>query len=345
MGKYEMKKEYIRLLKNTSRTMYFSFRILPPYVKYMLGNGYLIARAIDSVVDNPSIACNLKMDFLSLFSCPGFYRFKKDIEKFTKIFYLNLLGSEAELVYKLPQIIDDFVDDIELDDISMLCFLLRGLSEGMRIDVLRFGDGLLHSLRTTDELIKYTKLIGGVPAIYWYKVYLKYNKKIYKNNVLSSAYKIGIALQITNILKDIYSDLAIGRSYIPKDYLDSVGLKEEDLKKSQNIDKIRPFINSMILTAIDYFDESEYFISSIRSGEIHFKLSVIWPVYWAMDSLYLVSIRNPLKSRIKINRSDIYKTLLKSPFLLTPSSFSRGYRFRRETIILSIRDQVIPNKI
>jgi farnesyl-diphosphate farnesyltransferase len=337
MKKYEFKKEHLKLLKDTSRTLYLSFKILPPYVKYMLGNGYLIARAMDSVVDSPSIEKEEKIEFLNLFSNPGFYHFKKDIEKISTYVSNKLSKSEADLLKKLPDIVANFTSNLELDEISLVEFLLRGLLNGMMIDVERFDNGSeIHSLNTLSELIKYCRLIGGIPAIYWYKVYLKYNKKTYKNNVLSSAYKIGTALQITNILKDIHSDISISRSYIPHDYLESVGLKEYDLKDPKVINKIRPFINSMILMAVNYFDESEYFINSIKGGEIYLKLSLIWPVYWAMDTLYLVSVKNPFKSKIKISRANIYKTLIKSPLLLNPSSFSRGYRFRREILILSL---------
>ena len=335
--RYEFKKEYFKLLKETSRTLYLSFKILPQYVRYMLGNAYLIARAMDSVIDSIYIDRKEKLNFLNIFSNPGFYHFKNEIKEISEILSKKLKSYESELLKKLPSIVDDFTSQIDLQDLYLVIFLLRGLSKGMMIDVERFKDrSRIYSLSTIHELIKYCRLIGGVPAIYWYKVYLKYNVKAYLNNVISCAYKIGTALQITNILKDIYSDISISRSYIPKEYLESVGIAENDLRDWKNINKIKPFINSMILMAVDYLDESEYFISSIRGSELAFKLSIAWPVYWAMDTLYAVTVNNPLKAKVKISRANIYKTLIKSPLLLNPSSFSRGYRFRRELLILSL---------
>ena len=337
MNKYVIAKDINSILKHTSRTFYFSFSILPSYIRYMLSSAYLIARAMDSVIDSKNIKLNVKNEFLDSFSDIYDKDFREKLLSIKKDIIIHLNGWEKELIDKFDYIFYKLLENMDEEDRKNLKFLICGISKGMRMDISFFGDSAdINSFKTYKDLMKYSNLIGGVPAIYWYRVYLKYNNNIFRNNVVKSAYRIGTALQLTNILKDMSTDLKNGRCYIPQEFLLKARLKKEELLDYHNIERVREFINSVILTCVDYFDEAETFIDSIKSTEISLKLALIWPVYWAMDSLYLVSIKNPLKNRIKISRFNVYRTLAKSPLLISSLSFHNGYRFRRETLILSI---------
>lgn len=342
MKKYKLTPQVKRLLKHNSRTLYLSFVILPDYVKYMLSYAYLIARAMDSVVDSKRLEHRLKVRFIKLITEIDREGFYSELLKIKADITGGVDGWEKELLENLNYIIEEFFEVIDEIDKRNVRFLLKGLSAGMQIDLLRFDDsGRIRSISTFNELIKYANLIGGIPALYWHNVYLKYNSRIFKNNVFRTSFRIGSALQLTNILKDINEDIKNGRCYIPKEYLDSVKIKEEDLLNPSTINKVRNFIDMSILTCINFFDESELLIDSLDLAEFSFKLALIWPIYWAMDTLYLVSVKNPLKGKIKISRLNVYKTLIKSPLLLTNHNFRQGYRFKRETLILSINSKNI----
>jgi 15-cis-phytoene synthase len=60
------------------------------------------------------------------------------------------------------------------------------------------------------------------------------------------AIKLGIALQITNILRDIGEDWANGRLYLPMDEMEAFGLSEADLDKGQVNDHWRAFLRFQI---------------------------------------------------------------------------------------------------
>ncbi|MCX7905666.1 MAG: squalene/phytoene synthase family protein [Elusimicrobiales bacterium] len=325
---------HLLLLKKTSRTLNFSFIIMPPYIRYMLSYGYLVARAMDSVVDNSSLDNKIKFKFieavkdfvfedsLNFFS----YNFLKDLTQ-------NMNKYESELVINLGEIIKYFKSNVSFYDISIFKKLICSLFKGMSIDIFDFKDGCIENMQILD---RYVSLIGGMPAIYWYNVYKTYKPSIFKINLYSSAYRIGKALQYTNILKDLSEDIYKGRCYIPSSYLREKNINIEELKNPLSICKIKDFIKSIMIICVDFFDESEKLISAIDSSEFTLKLSLIWPIYWAMDTLQLVYEKNPLKSKIKISKFSVYKTLIKSPFLLSNSVFSQGYRFRREVLMLSL---------
>ena len=56
------------------------------------------------------------------------------------------------------------------------------------------------------------------------------------------AIKLGVALQLTNILRDVGEDWAAGRLYLPQEDLARFGLSEEDLARGQVTDAWRSFM-------------------------------------------------------------------------------------------------------
>jgi 15-cis-phytoene synthase len=60
------------------------------------------------------------------------------------------------------------------------------------------------------------------------------------------AIKLGVALQITNILRDVGEDWRAGRVYLPMDELTAYGLTEADLDRGQVDDRWRAFMHFQI---------------------------------------------------------------------------------------------------
>ncbi len=332
--KFAINKSHIYFLKKTARSLNFSFSILPGYVKFMLSYAYLIARAMDSVVDESNADWKSKKLFLDSVKKMIFSE-KEFIENSLKESVGDGIESyKKELVMRVDEIITYFLSNLTQKDIFLVRKFVCGIFEGMMMDLEI--DKNSSYISDIEKLDRYVSLIGGIPALYWYDVYRSYNHNIFKANFYSSAYRIGKALQYVNILRDIGSDIRRLRCYIPFQYLKEKNIRFEDLKNPANILLIKDFIKSIIITSIDYLDESEKFISSISSKDITMRLSLIWPVYWAMDTLYLVWQNNPLALKVKISKLNVYKTLLKSPLMLSDSFFSQGYRFRREVLMLAI---------
>jgi len=70
------------------------------------------------------------------------------------------------------------------------------------------------------------------------------------------AIKLGIALQITNILRDIGEDWANGRLYLPMDEMAAFGLSEADLDKRQVNNHWRAFLSFQIERNRRLYDEA-----------------------------------------------------------------------------------------
>ena len=331
------------ILKDVSRTLYLSINILPEPVKTSMAMGYLVARTMDTVTDCPALDTGAKREML------GFFR---GLENRSNAWALSgrikqaaqsiPSQKEKELLFKFEKIAALYAA-FPAAELATLKALVDGVAKGMEIDLDAFSGGGITALKTDDELKKYCALIGGEPGVFWARLY---RETIRRNNINlgklpseAAAGLIGSALQITNILKDMSADLRIGRCYLPQSDLDAVALKPGDLLAPGKMDRLRPVIYKWISWAVDQLDLSEEFLASIPKTELALRAAFIWPVYWAMDTLQEIARANLLDPSCcpKITKSRIYATIiLTPPLLLSNTAFARGYRFRREILIVQI---------
>jgi phytoene synthase len=60
------------------------------------------------------------------------------------------------------------------------------------------------------------------------------------------AVKLGVALQLTNILRDVGEDWRAGRLYLPQDEMDEFGIREEDIAAGRMDERWQAFLRLQI---------------------------------------------------------------------------------------------------
>ena len=70
------------------------------------------------------------------------------------------------------------------------------------------------------------------------------------------AVKLGVALQLTNILRDVAEDWERGRLYLPQDELDAFGVQEEDIAAGKVTENWRKFMQFQIKRARRIYEEA-----------------------------------------------------------------------------------------
>ena len=79
----------------------------------------------------------------------------------------------------------------------------------------------------------------------------------FKNNAaVPYAIKLGVALQMTNILRDVGEDYRNGRLYLPREELTFYGIREEDIAEGRITDNWRQFMKFQIERTRHLYDES-----------------------------------------------------------------------------------------
>jgi 15-cis-phytoene synthase len=78
----------------------------------------------------------------------------------------------------------------------------------------------------------------------------------FRDNALDYAIDLGIAMQLTNILRDIGEDLDRGRIYLPAEELERFRYREEDLRARRRNEAFRELMAFQIERARHYYEQS-----------------------------------------------------------------------------------------
>ena len=70
------------------------------------------------------------------------------------------------------------------------------------------------------------------------------------------AHDLGMAFQLTNILRDVYEDARRNRIYLPQDELQKFQLSDKDIIQGNNSDKFIELMKFQIQRAQDYYDKA-----------------------------------------------------------------------------------------
>ena len=121
--------------------------------------------------------------------------------------------------------------------------------------------------------------------------------------------RFGKALQMTNILRDIPADLALGRCYIPSDRLSQIGLNHRDLGNPASIETFRPLYDSYLDLTCDHYDSAIEYIRLIPRKYRSLRMACLLPVVIGLETIALLRNGNVLDAseRIKVDRRKIRK--------------------------------------
>ncbi|PIA26677.1 hypothetical protein AQUCO_09100082v1 [Aquilegia coerulea] len=149
----------------------------------------------------------------------------------------------------------------------------KDMIEGMRLDLKK------SRYKNFDELYLYCYYVAGTVGLMSVPVMgIAPESQATTESVYNAALSLGIANQLTNILRDVGEDARRGRVYLPQDELAQAGLSDEDIFAGKVTDKWRNFMKNQIKRARMFFDEAEKGVTQLSSASR-------WPV-WASLLLY-----------------------------------------------------------
>ncbi|PRQ52150.1 putative 15-cis-phytoene synthase [Rosa chinensis] len=149
----------------------------------------------------------------------------------------------------------------------------KDMVEGMRLDLRK------SRYQNFDELYLYCYYVAGTVGLMSVPVMgISPESKASTETVYNAALALGIANQLTNILRDVGEDARRGRVYLPQDELAQAGLSDDDIFRGKVTDKWQSFMKDQIKRARMFFDEAEKGVAELNSASR-------WPV-WASLLLY-----------------------------------------------------------
>ena len=306
------------LLKSTARSLYLSAKFMPKKRREVFSCAYLICRAADSIADTEIIPLEKRLHLINIY--PKLVE-TSDADLLKELQAAlpeknNLHESERLLLKNISICLDAF-NNFSACHKDMILTVVNAVCKAMQWDLSYFPEsesGLLKAAPNTARTQIYCEHMGGAPGIFWAKLIL--NGKEDEAFVLNGK-RIGMALQITNILRDLAQDIKIGRIYLPLTDLTENNLMPQDLLDKKCYKKLKPVISKWTVWGINNLESAKDFLPKIPKYRFFERACVAWPVIWSLDTLRLLaSSKNILdKNKIeKIPKKTIYLTMLASPF-------------------------------
>jgi phytoene synthase len=201
-----------------SRSFHFASRWLPPDKRQAVRALYALCRITDDIVDRPDSEVQARL-----------HSWRQQILKPPGVIndLVTIAWTDTRLRYRIPvryaeQLIDGVARDVyqnrydTFGDLATYCYGVASTVGLMAMHIIGFEGS---------EAIPY-------------------------------AIKLGIALQLTNILRDVAEDWNTGRVYLPQEELAAFGLTEADLAAGYVSDNWRAFMRFQIARNLQLYDEA-----------------------------------------------------------------------------------------
>jgi farnesyl-diphosphate farnesyltransferase len=199
--------------------------------------------------------------------------------------------------------------------------VLATITTGMMFDLERFpGEdaATLTALESADDLDRYTYLVAGCVGEFWTVMHVAHRPRLRDwrlTEMAARGVRFGKALQMTNVLRDVPSDLRSGRCYLPARELDALGLGPADLLETSKSPRARPLLARLIALTLDHYDVGWQYTLAIPRREWRMRLACAWPLLIGLATLGAIArVPDPLAhpGPIKIARRDVRVILARS---------------------------------
>lgn len=253
------------ITQGSQSSFLYSFSFLPKDQRTALNTVYAFCRTTDDIVDSETDV-NKRAIFLRKWRI----ELGKALRGESKFTILNQL---AEVTRKFNIPVPHFYE------------LIQGVE--MDLTQTRFEN--------FENLKKYCYLVASTVGLMSIKIFGPTNKRVEKY-----AENLGIALQLTNILRDIKADAKVNRIYIPQEDLKRFGYTEENILNNE--------YNSNFIKLMEFETTraEEYYRTAQNSLQPEDKRFLFAPKI--MERIYYHTLL-----RIKANRYNVYKKSLKLP--------------------------------
>ncbi|MGD0466183.1 MAG: squalene/phytoene synthase family protein [Gammaproteobacteria bacterium] len=304
------------ILNKVSRSFALTIPQLPGQLKISVANGYLLCRITDTIEDDINLSIEQKAYFHEKFIDVLNEHFAPEqfIQELHPLLSEQTAIDEKLLILNLPKVLyvtKNLPLESQISIIKCVTIMNRGMLEFEKIINI-------NGLKNLLELEKYCYIVAGVVGEMLTELFCTHlNLSIeYKNKLMPLARSFGHALQMTNILKDRWSDYARKICYLPKELfaqLDFNALLNN--LANNNINNNIDFINNikkLINLNIKHFKNALYYILLIPKQETGIRRFCLWAIGMAVHLLQNIN-KNPGftdVAQIKISRTKLKRIIL-----------------------------------
>jgi farnesyl-diphosphate farnesyltransferase len=291
------------VLKGVSRSFYLTLRLLPAPMREAASVAYLLARSSDTIADTESVSSRVRLDLLSKFA--ESIEVNSEAPDWPDELLNGCEGKEAALLFRAGEVLAGLRRLPEAEKL-LVKEVLAIIISGQALDLKRFADSTedrLIALSSDSELEDYTWRVAGCVGAFWTKLGFLTLENRFANAAESDLLEKGIAygkgLQLVNILRDLPRDLRNGRCYLP---VQNPSARSEVLAAHAR----------WLKRAREWIGEGVVYAEALPSARL--RAATVLPAFIAEETLNRLDHADweTLESRIKIPRSQVYRTLVEA---------------------------------
>lgn len=254
------------IAKKSNSSFYYAFNLLPQEKRDAMNTVYAFCRQTDDIVDTGSETSDLKYEKLR--------KWRIELEK-------SLDGySDYQILNKLASTIQKF--NIPLEPFFELLI-------GMEMDLQK------NRYLTFEDLQLYCYRVASTVGLMCIEIFG------YKHaSTRDFAVNLGIALQLTNILRDVKKDAERGRIYLPQEDLEKYGYAENDLLNSTYNENFQNMMKFEVQRAKEYFDKATNSLN-LEDKKAMFAARAMQHIYYRMLNKIVDADYDVYRKKIRIS--------------------------------------------
>lgn len=292
---------YIEMLRKVSRTFTLSIEQLPQILRDSITLSYLLLRVSDCLEDHEAMGVDRKVRLLELWD--------KILAGQTPVTMLvnevsDLDGSDPEVyVVKNAANLIDFLHTLPGEIQKFIVERVKGTTLGMA-RWQKHGPFVEDEAAMDDYMYQVAGRVGYLltDIFAWYSPVIRARKE----ELMPLSKEYGLALQTVNIIRGMRKDYERGWVFVPKTFLDQVGVTAEQLFSPGYEDKALQVVNLLAEKAERHLIHGLEYIAAFPKHQHRIRLACMWPLFFAVRTLALSRNNiNVVANEVKMTRKDV----------------------------------------
>lgn len=255
------------IAKSSNSSFYYAFNLLPVEKREAMNTVYAFCRKTDDIVDETAEPVDVKYEKLRKWRI----EFERAFTGHSEFPLLNKLGKTISR-FNIP--IDPFFE----------------LIKGMEMDLQK------DRYKSFDDLQLYCYRVASTVGLMCIEIFG------YKHSSTKEfAINLGIALQLTNILRDISKDAETGRIYLPQEDLNRFSYSETELFNKVYNEKFKDLMRYEVSRAKNYFYAATSCLD-LDDKKTMFAARAMQHIYYKMLEKIIAADYDVFNKKIKVSK-------------------------------------------
>ncbi len=300
------------ILPGVSRTFALTIPQLPEQLRQVVCNTYLLCRIADTVEDEPELSAPQKQEFLSRLVrvVTGHQEPESFARELHPLLSSATLPSERDLVANTPRIvrITHQLRPVQRNAVERcVSIMAHGMAEFQHM-------ATLGGLADQAHLDRYCYYVAGVVGETLTELFCDYSDEINqrRDDLFRLSVAFGQGLQMTNILKDVWTDRLVGSCWLPQDIFRSTGFELRSLPSGRSDPRFAAGMLDLVAVASRHLEDALRFTLLIPARETGIRRFCLWALGMAVLSLRRIYAQPDFAeaSQVKITRRSVRATMI-----------------------------------